>query len=74
MVPTERNPELHGILFQAKVSWDYLSKPQVIAYILYVNFRAVRPSSRPQAPKTLEAVVGPNSTSTSFFGYCKLFQ
>jgi hypothetical protein len=27
MVPTERNPELHEILFQAKVSWDYLSKP-----------------------------------------------
>jgi hypothetical protein len=74
MVPTGRNPELHGILFQAKVSWDYLSKPHGIAYPLYVNFHAVCPSSRPQAPKTLEATVGSNSTSTSFFGYCKLFQ
>jgi hypothetical protein len=73
MVLTERNPKLHEILFQAKVLWDYLSKPQVIAYLLYVNFHAVFPSSRPQAPKTLEAAVGPNSTSTSFFGYCKLF-
>jgi hypothetical protein len=35
MVPTERNPKLHGILFQAKVPWDYLSKPQVIAYLVY---------------------------------------
>jgi hypothetical protein len=43
------NPELHGILFQAKVPWDYLSEPQVIAYLFYVNFSVVCPSSWPQA-------------------------
>jgi hypothetical protein len=55
-----------------QVLWDYLSKPQVIAYLLYVNFRAVCPSSRPQAPKTLEAAVGFNSPSTSFLYHLKL--
>jgi hypothetical protein len=49
-------------------------RTQTVCPMFHLRRRRICSISRPQAPKTLEAAVRPNSTSTSFFGYCKLFQ